>query len=95
MHHEADCREQDFSTLNLCHDILFLADEAELKRVENFFKEEFTWIMMDIGNVLSYLSMHIMLEKGVVTVDMSYFLKKVLKGYYNLPPCSMPGKKNF
>jgi hypothetical protein len=72
-------------------DILVLADEAELKQVESFFKKEFTWIMMNVGNVLSYLGMQIMLEQGVVTIDMSYYLEKVLKGYNNLPPCSTPG----
>ncbi len=50
---------------------------------------------MNVGNVLSYLGMQLMLEQGVVTIDMSYYLKKVLKGYDNLPLCSMPGKKNF
>ncbi len=50
---------------------------------------------MNVGNILSYLGMQIMLEQGVVTIDMSYYLEKVLEGYNNLPPCSMPGKKNF
>jgi hypothetical protein len=76
-------------------DILVLADEAELKQVESFFKKEFTWITMNVGNVLSYLSMQIMLEQGVVTMDMSYYLEKVLEGYNNLPPCSTLGKRNF
>ena len=50
---------------------------------------------MNVGNVLSYLSMQIMLEQGVVTIDMSYYLEKVLQGYDNLPPCSTLGKRNF
>ncbi len=50
---------------------------------------------MSVGNVLSYLSMQIMLEHGVVKIDVSYYLEKVLKGYDNLPPCSTLGKKNF
>jgi hypothetical protein len=58
-----------------------------------FFKAEFTWIMMNVENVLSYLGMQIMLEPGVVTVDMSYYLEKVFKGCDNLLPCIMPGKK--
>ncbi len=76
-------------------DILVLADKVELKRIEEFFKKEFTWITMNVGNVLSYLSIQIMLEQGVVTIDMSYYLEKVLEGSDNLPPCSTPGKKNF
>jgi hypothetical protein len=76
-------------------DILVLANEAELKRIEEFFKKEFTWITMNVGNVLSYLGMQIMLEQGLVTIDMSYYLEKVLEGYDNLPLCSTPGKKNF
>ncbi len=51
--------------------------------------------MMNVGNVLSYLGMQIMLEQGVVTIDISYYLEKVLEGYDNLPPCSTPGKRNF
>ncbi len=43
-------------------DILIFADDTDLKRIESFFKEDFTWIMMNVGNVLSYLSMQIMLE---------------------------------
>ena len=50
---------------------------------------------MNVENVLSYLGMQIMLEPGVVTVDMSYYLEKLLEGYDNLPPCSTPGKKTF
>jgi hypothetical protein len=76
-------------------DILMLADEMEIKCIEIFFKAEFTWITMNVENVLSYLGMQIMLEPGVVTVDMSYYLEKLLKGYDNLPPCSTPGKKTF
>jgi hypothetical protein len=76
-------------------DILIFADEMELKCIEVYFKAEFMWIMMNIENVLSYLGMRIMLEQGVVTVDMSYYLKKLLEGYDNLPPCSTLGKKNM
>ncbi len=50
---------------------------------------------MNIESVLSYLCMQIMLEQGVVTIDMSYYLEKVLEGYDNLPPYRMPGKKNL
>ncbi len=50
---------------------------------------------MNAGNVLSYLGMQVMLEQGVVTIDMSYYLEKVLEGYDNLPLCSTPGKRNF
>jgi hypothetical protein len=50
---------------------------------------------MNVGNVLSYLSMQIMLEQGVVTVDMPYYLKKVLEGYDSLSLCSMPRKKTL
>ncbi len=39
--------------------------------------------------------MQIMLGQGVLAIDMSYYLEKVFKGHDNLPPCSMPGKKNF
>ncbi len=44
--------------------------------MESFFKKEFMWITMNVGNVLSYLGMQIMLEQGVVTIDMSYYLKR-------------------
>jgi hypothetical protein len=74
-------RNAIFLLLIYVDDILALADEAELMRIEEFFKKEFTWITMNVGNVLSYLGMQIMLEQGVVTIDMSYYLKKVLEGY--------------
>ncbi len=48
--------------------------------MESFFKKEFMWIMMNVGNVLSYPGMQIMLEQGVETTDMSYYLEKVLEG---------------
>jgi hypothetical protein len=82
-----------FLLLIYVDDILIFADEMEIKCIKDFFKAEFTWITMNAGNVLSYLSMQIMLEPGVVTVDMSYYLEKVLEGYDNLPPCIMLGKK--
>ncbi len=44
-------------------DILVLIDEAELKRIQEFFKKEFTWITMNVGNVLSSLSMQSCLSK--------------------------------
>ncbi len=67
----------------------------ELKRIENFFMKEFTWITMNIENILSYLGMQIMHEQGVVTVDMPYYHEKSPEGSDNLPPCSTPGKKNM
>jgi hypothetical protein len=50
---------------------------------------------MNVENALSYLGMQIMPKPGVVTIDMSYYPEKLLKGYDNLPPCSKLGKKNL
>jgi hypothetical protein len=76
-------------------DILIFADDVDLKHIKSSFKEEFTWITMNAGNVLSYLGMQTMLEQVVVIIDMSYYLEKVLKRYSNQPPCSTLGKKTL
>jgi hypothetical protein len=66
-------------------DVLIFADKVEIKCIEEFFKKEFTWITMNAENALSYLGMQIMLKLRVVTIDMPYYLEKLLKGYDNLP----------
>jgi hypothetical protein len=50
---------------------------------------------MNFGNILSYLDMQIMLDQGVVTVDVSYYLEKLFEGYNNLPLCIMLEKKTL
>jgi hypothetical protein len=72
-------RNQIFLLLIYVDDIVIFADEVGLKCIESFCKEEFTWITINVGNIVSYLGMQIMLEQGVVTVGMTYYLKKVLK----------------
>jgi hypothetical protein len=88
-------RNKIFLLLIYADDILIFADEAELKRIESFFMEEFRWITMNVGNILSYSGMQILLEQRVVTIDMSYDFEEALKGYGNLSQCSMPGKKTL
>jgi hypothetical protein len=39
-------------------DILILADDSKLQKIEEFLKSEFTWITMVIDNKQSYLGMH-------------------------------------
>jgi hypothetical protein len=82
-----------FLVLIYVDDLLLLADELEIKRMETIFLREFTWITLKMGNSHSYLGMQIMLEKGAVIIDMTYYVEKLLEGFDNLRIRATPGGK--
>jgi hypothetical protein len=75
-------------------DVLVVAELTELKRLREAFTQEFRWVTMVIGQKQSYLGMLIAVERGVVTVDMRYYLGKILSDHDNLPVATNPGAKN-
>jgi hypothetical protein len=74
--------------------ILVVARLPELERLCEAFTREFRWVMMVIDRTQSYLGMLITVEKGMVTVDMRYYLGKILSEHDNLPVVVNPGTKN-
>jgi hypothetical protein len=77
------------------NDILILADDEEIDRIEKKFLEEFTWITMERNNQLSYLGMLVSLERKTATIDMTYFVEQLLKKYGNLAARLTPSSKSI
>jgi hypothetical protein len=75
-------------------DVLAVAELSELKKLREAFTQEFKWVSMAIAQKQSYLGMLITVEMGVVTVDMRYYLGKILSEHDNLPVAANPGAKN-
>lgn len=46
-------------------------NEAEIAQIKEFFVREFTWIMIEVNNLHSYLGIQISLHEGIATMDMS------------------------
>ncbi len=67
--------EKVFLLLVYVNDIIILANDAEIDRLEQIFLEEFTWITIERNNKLSYLGMIVALEEGTATIDMTYFVE--------------------
>jgi hypothetical protein len=61
------------------YDILIIADTEELARLEKEFVCTFKWITMSVGLSHSYIGMHISVRDGTVTLDMRYYLHKILE----------------
>ena len=77
------------------NDLLSFATQDELDRLKLAFTEEFRWITMDIGKMHSYLGIQLAFKAGWVKINMTYYLEKVLKGFNDLMPEVLPGKKNL
>ncbi len=60
-------------------DILIVADAEELARLEKEFVCMFKWIIMSVGSSHSYIGMQISVRDNTVTLDMRYYLKKILE----------------
>ena len=60
-------------------DILIVADAEELARLEKEFICMFKWITMSVGPSHSYIGMQISVRGGTITLDMRYYLKKILE----------------
>jgi hypothetical protein len=85
--------EKVYLLLVYVDDILILADDEEINRIEIFFLEEFTWITMERNNQLSYLGMLVSLRGNTATIDMTYFVDKLLESYNNLIAKNTPSSK--
>ncbi len=83
-----------WSLLIYIDDILILADEVETKQLIGVFQREFRWITHSTGHEQSYLGMIIRMDNGAATLDMMYYVKKLLEGHNNLQPKATPGGKN-
>ena len=59
-------------------DILVLAPEQEIDRLQQAIIKQFRWITMEIGSAHSYLGMQLILEDCCVRVDMRNFIEKML-----------------
>ena len=57
--------------------------------------KEFTWITIERNNKLSYLGMLVSLEEGTATIDMTYFIEKLLESYKNLVARPTPSNKSI
>jgi len=60
-------------------DILVLADEAEIERLNQAFVKEYQWITMEISSIHSYLGMQIQFHQGYAMINMSHFVDKLLQ----------------
>jgi hypothetical protein len=61
-------------------DILAQVDEREVKRLRVHLKKRFGEVQFEIGEKLSYLGMQINIKDEGTTVDMSFYIKKLLEG---------------
>jgi hypothetical protein len=84
-----------FLLLIYVDDILILANDTEIDRMEKVFLKEFMWITMERNNKLSYLGMLVSLEEGTATIDMTYFIEKLLESYKNLVARPTPSNKSI
>ena len=67
-----------FLLLIYVDDILVIASREEMDRLKARFIKEFQWITMEVGATHSYLGMQIKLYEGYTTIDMKYFIEKML-----------------
>jgi hypothetical protein len=76
-------------------DLLIFALRDEIDRLGREFTNEFRWITLEIGNSHSYLGMQLFFDNGQVTVDISYYLRKILMDIKDLKEEVLPAKKNL
>jgi hypothetical protein len=72
-------------------DILILADGEETKRLIAVFEKEFRWITHSTSSEQSYLGMIVHMVSGKATLDMTYYIRKLLEAHNNLQPKATPG----
>jgi hypothetical protein len=76
-------------------DILILATADEIKRLEEAFTEEFRWITLEIGKSHSYLGMQLYFGSGFVTIDMTFYVDKILSEYQDVTSIMIPARKDL
>jgi len=77
---------QVFPLIVYVDDVLVLATEKEIRRLETCFMDEFWWIMLDVGSSHSYLGMQLSFLPDAVRIDMSFYIKKILSEHDGLVP---------
>jgi hypothetical protein len=65
-------------------DVLIIAPEKEIRRLEGCCIKEFKWVTMEIGTLHSYLGMQLEFTKGCVKIDMRSYVDGILKGFDGL-----------
>jgi hypothetical protein len=63
------------------NDVLIIAPEQEIKRLEESCIKEFKWVTLETGDVHSYLGMQLEFTRGCVKIDMRSYLDGVLKSF--------------
>jgi hypothetical protein len=74
-------------------DILIIAEQEEIERLEKEFTKEVLWITIVVSNKQSYLGMQIKVGDGKMFLDMRYYLEKVLPEHDHLQVLVGPGSK--
>jgi hypothetical protein len=76
-------------------DLLLFATKAVIDMVLAKLKERFQWLTVERGVVtMSYLGMQLVFGDDNITVDMVFYLEKVLEGINGLTWQSIPGTRN-
>ena len=89
-------REKVYLLLVYVDDILIIAENDEIEHLKKAFTDEFQWITFETGDLLSYLGMQISVRNGKVTVDMSFYIDKILEdcNEISLEEKTSPGSQN-
>jgi hypothetical protein len=83
-----------FLALLYVDDILAIVDKREAERLRTKLIEIFGTVQFEIGNKLSYLGMEIEVTDAGTTIDMSFYVEELLKGYDVVERWS-PAKKTW
>jgi hypothetical protein len=62
-------------------DVLIIAPEQEIKRLEESCIKEFKWVTLETGDIHSYLGMQLEFTRGCIKIDMRSYLDGVLKSF--------------
>ncbi len=65
-------------------DVLIIASEQDIERLERSCIKEFKWVTMEVGKIHSYLGIQLELVKGCVKIDMRSYIERILKGFDNI-----------
>ncbi len=76
-------------------DVLIIATEKEIKRLEERSIKEFRWVTLDVGKVHSYLGMKLEFADRCVKIDMRSYIEGVLMGIKGLKAYQGPANKGL
>jgi hypothetical protein len=77
-------RERVYLLIVYVDDVLIIAPEQEIKRLEESCIKEFKWVTLEMGDVHSYLGMQLEFTRGCIKIDMRSYLDGVLKSVSGL-----------